>query len=48
VGVETELRTLLTSTLDGVSGQASQPGRFIPREGAPNVLWLGGWVSPGS
>jgi len=25
---------------------ASRPGRFTPRERAPSIQWIGGWVGP--
>jgi hypothetical protein len=36
----------LSSALDGGEWSASHPGRFTPREGAPDTLWIGGWVDP--
>jgi hypothetical protein len=36
----------LTSALDGGEWSASRPGRFTPRERAPGVHWIGGWVGP--
>jgi hypothetical protein len=30
--------------LDGGEWSASQPGRFTPREKAPDTPWIGGWV----
>jgi hypothetical protein len=36
----------LTSTLDGGEWSASRPGRFAPRERAPDTHWIGGWVGP--
>jgi hypothetical protein len=32
--------------LDEGEWSASRPGRFIPRERAPDTHWLGGWVGP--
>jgi hypothetical protein len=29
-----------------VSGQLHAPGRFTPRERAPDTHWIGGWVGP--
>jgi hypothetical protein len=29
-----------------VSGQLHAPGRFTPRERAPGIHWIGGWVGP--
>jgi hypothetical protein len=36
----------LTATLDGGEWSASRPGRFTPRERAPGIHWIGGWVGP--
>jgi hypothetical protein len=36
----------LTSALDGREWSASRPGRFAPRERAPDTRWIGGWVGP--
>jgi hypothetical protein len=36
----------LTSALDRGEWPASRPGRFTPREGAPDTHWIGGWVGP--
>jgi hypothetical protein len=36
----------LTSTLDGGEWSASRPGRFNPRERAPDTHRIGGWVGP--
>jgi hypothetical protein len=36
----------LTSALDGGEWSASRPGRFTPRERAPGIHWIGGWVGP--
>jgi hypothetical protein len=36
----------LTSALDGGESSVSCPGRFIPREIAPDTHWIGGWVGP--
>jgi hypothetical protein len=36
----------LTSALDFGEWSASRPGRFTPRETAPGIHWIGGWVSP--
>jgi hypothetical protein len=36
----------LTSALDGGEWSASRPGRFIPRERAPGIHWIGGRVGP--
>jgi hypothetical protein len=34
------------SALDGGEWSASRPGRFTPRERAPSIHWIGGWVGP--
>jgi len=34
----------LTSALDEGEWSASHPGHFIPRERAPSIHWIGGWV----
>jgi hypothetical protein len=36
----------LTSQLDGGEWSASRPGRFISRERAPGINWIGGWMGP--
>jgi hypothetical protein len=36
----------LTSALDGGKWSALRPGRFTPRERAPGIHWIGGWVGP--
>jgi hypothetical protein len=36
----------LTSALDGGEWSALSPGRFTPRERAPDTHWIGGWVGP--
>jgi hypothetical protein len=36
----------LTSALGGGEWSASRPGRFTPRERAPDTHWIGGWVGP--
>jgi hypothetical protein len=36
----------LTSALDGSEWSASRPGRFTPRERAPDTHWTGGWLGP--
>jgi hypothetical protein len=36
----------LTSALDRCEWSASRPGRFIPRDRAPGIHWIGGWVGP--
>jgi len=38
----------LTSVLDGSERSATRPGRFNPRECAPDTQWIGGWVGPRS
>jgi hypothetical protein len=34
----------LTSALNGGEWSASRPGRFTPRERAPDTHWIGGWM----
>jgi hypothetical protein len=34
----------LTSVLDGGEWSASRPGSFTPREKAPGIHWIRGWV----
>jgi hypothetical protein len=36
----------LISALDGGEWSASRPGHFTPREKAPGIQWIGGWVGP--
>jgi len=36
-----QLRAFSASALDGGQCSASRPGRFIPRETAPNTRWVG-------
>jgi hypothetical protein len=36
----------VTSALDGGEWSASRPERFTPRERAPDIHWIGGWVGP--
>jgi hypothetical protein len=36
----------LTLPLDGSKWSASRPGRITPRERAPGIHWIGGWVGP--
>jgi hypothetical protein len=43
--VEVQLHSL-TSALDGGEWSASRPGRFTPREKAPDTPWIGGWMGP--
>jgi hypothetical protein len=44
-GVEVQLHEFLTSALDGGEWSASDPGRFIPRERAPDTHWTeAGWA----
>jgi hypothetical protein len=33
-------------TYMGNGGIASRPGRFTPKERAPDTHWIGGWVGP--
>jgi hypothetical protein len=35
-----------TSALDGGEWSAWRPSRFTPRERAPGIQWIGGWVGP--
>jgi hypothetical protein len=44
--VEVWPHAFLTSELDGSAWSASHPGRFTPRERAPDTHWIGGWVGP--
>jgi hypothetical protein len=39
---------LLTAALDGGEWSPSRPGHFTPKEIAPGVHWIGGWVGPRS
>jgi hypothetical protein len=34
----------LTSALDGGEWSGSCPSHFMPRERAPGMHWIGGWV----
>jgi hypothetical protein len=36
----------LASALNGDEWLASRPGRFTPKERAPGIHWIGGWVCP--
>jgi hypothetical protein len=36
----------LTPALDGGEWSASRPGRFTPKERAPDTHWIGSWVGP--
>jgi hypothetical protein len=36
----------LTSALDGGEWSASRPCHFTPKERAPGIHWIGGWVDP--
>jgi hypothetical protein len=40
------MHAFLTSALDGGGWSASRPGHFSPRERAPGIHWIGGWVGP--
>jgi len=42
--VEVQFHIFLTSTLDGGEWPASCPGCLTPRERAPSIHWIGGWV----
>jgi hypothetical protein len=33
-----------TSAVDGGEWSASRPSHFTPRERAPGIRWIGGWV----
>jgi hypothetical protein len=37
---------LLISALEGDEWSISRPGRFTPRESAPDTHWIRGWVGP--
>jgi hypothetical protein len=37
---------ILDPVLDGGERLSSRPGRFTPRERAPGIHWIGGWVGP--
>jgi hypothetical protein len=41
-----EVRILDLGTLDGGEWSVSRPGRFTPRERAPVIHWIRGWVGP--
>jgi hypothetical protein len=43
-GVEVWLHAFLTSALDGGESSASRPSRFIARERASGIHWIGGSV----
>jgi hypothetical protein len=45
-GVEIQLHTFLTSALDRGERSVSGTCRVTPRESAPGVHWIGGWVGP--
>jgi hypothetical protein len=38
------LHAFLTSALDGGEWSVLRPGRFTPRERAPGIHWILGWV----
>jgi hypothetical protein len=40
------LHEFLTSAVDGRGWSASHPDRFTPKERAPDIHWIGGWVGP--
>jgi hypothetical protein len=44
--MEVKRHALLTWALDGGEWSASRPGRFTPRERAPGIHWIGGWMDP--
>lgn len=45
-GMEIQLRTFLTSALDGVSSQLHIPTTLPLRKETPSNHWLGKWVAP--
>jgi hypothetical protein len=45
-GMEVQLHTLLTSTLDEGKWSASHPGFFTARKIALGIHGIGGWVAP--
>jgi hypothetical protein len=47
-GLEVIAQPFLTLLLDGGEWSASCPGRVIPREPAPGIYCVGGWVGPGA
>jgi hypothetical protein len=46
LGVEIQLHTYLNLAVDGDEWSASRPDRFTPKERAPGIHWIGGWVGP--
>jgi hypothetical protein len=38
----------LTSELEGCEWSALRPGRFTPKDRAPDTYWIGVWVHPRS
>jgi hypothetical protein len=40
------IHIFLTLALAGSKWSASRPSRFILRERAPGIYWIGGWVDP--
>jgi FtsP/CotA-like multicopper oxidase with cupredoxin domain len=45
-GVEVYFYAFLNSALDGGEWSASHPGRSTPKERAPGIHWIGGWMEP--
>jgi hypothetical protein len=45
-GLNVLIQVFLTSALVGGEWSASRSDRFIPREGAPGIHWIGGRVVP--
>jgi hypothetical protein len=41
-----ETPPFFTSSLDGSEWLASRPGRFTPKETAPDIHWVGGLAVP--
>jgi hypothetical protein len=41
-----DVKSSLTSALDGGEWSASRPGCFTPKGRAPGTHWIGGWVGP--
>jgi hypothetical protein len=45
-GVDLQIHIFLTSAVVGGEWSTLRPGRFSPRERAPGIRWIGGWVEP--
>jgi hypothetical protein len=45
-GVDVQIHIFLTSALIGGEWPGSHPDFFTPRERAPGIYWIGGWVGP--